>query len=210
MKRSMKSKLVVLAVMSGMVQPALAWDVVFDPTALTQAVQQLAAMKQQYDELKKQYKAVTGNTNYSTGLKKPEIVAGTWQDVVQNQGGAFGDKQKVYDKMLTVMGGKELDKLMDGQQYKQSYETVRMGMVFSDASYGALEEHIKNLNTLRDKLNTTKTVKEAQDLANAIAIENAMIQTITAKLSAVQTNLAADSGKGKLTSSQGFNAWIGQ
>ena len=184
-------------------------DVVFDPAAVAQAIQQVQTMRQQYEEAKRQYEAMTGNTNYSNGLKQPEIVSGSWQDVVRNQGGAFGSKQQLYDKMLSVMDGKDLARLMNNTQFKQSYENVRMGMAFSDASYGALEEHIENLNKLREQLNSTKSIKEAQDLANAIAIENAMIQTITARLSAVQTNLIADSGKDDIVSSQGYNAWLG-
>lgn len=207
--QKMKTKMVAAAVMFGLSQGALAWDVVFDPTAVQQAIQQLIVMKQQYDQMKNQYESLTGNTNFAAGLKVPEIVSGSWQDVVKNQGGAFGSKQKLYDKMLTLMDGKELKKLMDSKQFEQSYQNVRMGMAFSDASYGALDEHVKNLRDLRGKLNQTKTIKEAQDLANAIAIENALIQTITARLSAVQTNLAADSGAGAVTSNQAYSAWIG-
>ena len=44
-------------------------DVVFDPAAVAQAIQQVQTMRQQYEEAKRQYEAMTGNTNYSNGLK---------------------------------------------------------------------------------------------------------------------------------------------
>ena len=40
--------------------PAKAWDVVFDPTAVANMVKQLAQMKQQYEIMKKQYESTTG------------------------------------------------------------------------------------------------------------------------------------------------------
>ena len=83
-------------------------------------------------------------------------------------------------------------------------------MAFSEVSYDALEVHLKNLDQLKNRLNETKTIKEAQDLANAIAIEQAEISAITARLNAVQTNLASDSGSKGITSNQAYNGWLGQ
>lgn len=209
-------KLMAVAVM-GIMMTRPAWalfgigDVVFDPAAVGQMVQQYQQLQQQYAALKQQYKALTGTTNYTKNLPKTEIVSGSWQDVVSNQGsnGALKNAQQVYDKLLTVMGGKQLDSLMDSAQFKQSYETVRMGMAFSEVSYNALDVHLKRLDQLKNEINNTKTIKEAQDLANAIAIEQAEISTITARLSAVQTNLASDTGSKGITSNQAYNGWLG-
>lgn len=211
------AKLITVAV-AGMMMTRPAWalfgvgDVVFDPAAVGQMIQHYQQLRQQYIELQKQYKAQTGNTDYSQGLRKTEIVTGSWQDVVSGQGsnGALKNAQQMYNKLLTVMEGKQLDSLMDSQQFKQSYENVRMGMAFSEVSYDALEVHLKNLDQLKNRLNETKTIKEAQDLANAIAIEQAEISAITARLNAVQTNLASDSGSKGITSNQAYNGWLGQ
>ncbi|MDO5073139.1 MAG: type IV secretion system protein, partial [Neisseria animaloris] len=68
MKLNTLKKTVAAAVVSvGLAQPAAAWDVVFDPTAVMQAVQQLAQLKAQYEQLKQQYQAVTGNGGYANG-----------------------------------------------------------------------------------------------------------------------------------------------
>ena len=209
-------KLVAVAIVSMMItRPAWAifgvGDVVFDPAAVGQMVQQYQQLQQQYQQLKQQYEAVTGTTNYLQGLKKSDIVSGSWQDVVSSQGkgGTWNNAKAVYDKLLTVMNGKQLDSLMDSQQFKHNYQSVRMGMAFSEASYNALEVHIQNRDNLKSKINTTQTIKEAQDLANAIAIEQAQISTITARLSAVQTNLASDTGSKGVTSNQSYSGWLG-
>lgn len=212
----MKKTVAAMAVL-GVMMTRPAWalfgigDVVFDPAAVGQMLQQYQQLQQQYTALKKQYEAVTGTTDYLSGLKKTEIVSGSWQDVVSSQGssGALKNAQQVYDKLLTVMEGKQLNSLMDSRQFKQNYENVRMGMAFSEVSYNALEVHLKNLENLKAKINTTQTIKEAQDLANAIAVEQAEISTITARLSAVQTNLASDSGSKGITSNQVYSGWLG-
>lgn len=191
---------------------AHAWDVVFDPTAVMNMVQQLAQMKQQYDVLKKQYESTTGNSGIGTsGINKvQDVVSGSWQDVVSNQkNGAFGSAQKTYDKVLTTIGQEGMKDLLSNDKYKRDYNTVKTGFAFSDASYNALNEHVANLTTLKNKINSTQSIKEAQDLANAIAIEQGYINSIGAKLSAVQTNLESNSASGNVTSTQSYKAWFG-
>lgn len=189
-----------------------AWDVVFDPTAVTNMVKQLAQMQQQYEMMKKQYESTTGNTGIGTsGINKvQDVVSGSWQDVVSNQkSGTFGNAQKAYDKVLTTIGSDGMNDLMSNDKYKRDYNTVKTGFAFSDASYNALNEHVANLTTLKNKINSTQSVKEAQDLANAIAIEQGYISSIGAKLSAVQTNLESNNSSGRITSTQSYKSWFG-
>ena len=64
------------------VQNAYAWKIVFDPTAVAQAVQQVYQLKQQYETMKSQLESVTGNYNVGAGLNAvQDIVPGSWQDV---------------------------------------------------------------------------------------------------------------------------------
>lgn len=135
---------------------------------------------------------------------------GSWQDVVANQKtGSFGNAQKAYDKVLTTIGSDGMNQLLGNDQYKRNYNTVKTGFAFSDASYNALNEHVANLTTLKNKINSTRNIKEAQDLANAIAIEQGYINSIGAKLSAVQTNLASNNASSGVTSTQSFKSWFG-
>ncbi|MDD2817035.1 MAG: type IV secretion system protein [Thiotrichaceae bacterium] len=191
---------------------ANAWDVVFDPTAVANMVKQLVQMQQQYEIMKKQYESTTGNTGIGTsGVKNvQDVVSGSWQDVVANQKtGSFGNAQKAYDKVLTTIGSDGMNQLLGNDQYKRNYNTVKTGFAFSDASYNALNEHVANLTTLKNKINSTRNIKEAQDLANAIAIEQGYINSIGAKLSAVQTNLASNNASSGVTSTQSFKSWFG-
>ena len=183
---------------------ANAWDVVFDPTAVANMVKQLVQMQQQYEIMKKQYESTTGNSGIGTsGVKNV-------QDVVANQKtGSFGNAQKAYDKVLTTIGSDGMNQLLGNDQYKRNYNTVKTGFAFSDASYNALSEHVANLTTLKNKINSTRNIKEAQDLANAIAIEQGYINSIGAKLSAVQTNLASNNASSGVTSTQSFKSWFG-
>lgn len=191
------------------VQNAYAWKIVFDPTAVAQAVQQVYQLKQQYETMKNQLESVTGNYNVGAGLSTvQDIVPGSWQDVVKNQAGAFGSKQATYDKLMQVIDKSTLDSMMkDKKSFANNYNMVRMGMAVSDTSYEALNEHIKNLGMLSGKINTTKNIKEAQDLANQIAIEQSYITAINARLGAVQSNMLSVQANGGVSGAQKINVW---
>lgn len=185
--------------------------VVYDPTAVSNLVKQLSQMKQQYEVLKKQYSAVTGNSGIgTTGVKGiNDIVSGSWQDIVANQkAGAFGSAQKAYDKVLTTIGSQGMNELMSNDQYKRNFDTVKASFAFSDVAYSALNEHLANLKTLQSKVGSTQSLKDSQDLANAISIEQSYISSITGKLSAVQTNLASNSASRNVTSTQSYKSWF--
>ena len=116
-------------------------------------------------------------------------------------------KQATYDKLMQVIPRAEMDKLMQNGQFANNYNTVRMGMAVSDASYEALNEHIHNLQVLSAKINTTRNIKEAQDLGNQIAIEQTYISAINARLGAVQTSLSSTASNDGVSSTQKINAW---
>ena len=205
----LKSTLVALSLATASTM-SNAYDIVFDPTAVTNMVKQLAQMQQQYEIMKKQYESTTGNTGIGSTKDVKDVVSGSWQDVVNNQkSGSFGSAQKSYDKVLTTIGANGMKDLMSNDKYKRDYNTVKTGFAFSDASYNALNEHVANLTALKNKINSTQSVKEAQDLANAIAIEQGYINSIGAKLSAVQTNLASNNASSGVTSTQSFKSWFG-
>ena len=108
---------------------------------------------------------------------------------------------------MQVLAKAEMDKLMQNGQFANNYNTVRMGMAVSDASYEALNEHIHNLQILSGKINTTRNIKEAQDLGNQIAIEQTYISAINARLGAVQTSLSSTASNDGVSSAQKINAW---
>lgn len=187
-------------------------DVVFDPANTAQAIEQVSRMKQQYDMLKKTYDAISGATNMGKDLKAVKnVIPGSWQEVVsiQKSGGLFKNKQEVYTKILTVIGEKDLERLKkDNTVFKGNFEAVRTGMAVSEASYDALSERIQRLEQLSAKINQTKNIKEAQDLGNAIAIEQAQIQVITAQLASVQNNMTANTANQQVAGGQVMSTWL--
>lgn len=208
--KHLKIKVAAIVVALSFNTAANAWGVVFDPTAVAQMVKQIAAMKQQYDALKQQVAATTGNYNITQGVNQvTQSFGGSWQDVVSKQAsGAFASKQAQYDKLMSVIGSDGLQAMMNKSAgFKNNYEVTRMAMAVSDTSYAALSEHVKNLQTLGAKINTTKNIKEAQDLNNAIALEQGYISTIVARQAAVQSSLTANQSNGGVSSAQRMNAW---
>lgn len=186
-------------------------DVVFDPAAVYQAIQQYYQLQAQYNTMKAQLESVSGSYNAGAGTKNvKDIIPGSWQDVAANQQGAFGSKQQTYDKLMQVINKEGFDKMMQDKQFGSNYNAVRMGMAVSETSYNALNEHVQNLSVLSQKINTTKTVNEAQVLANSIAIEQAYISAINARLGAVQSNLASVQTNGGISGSQRLSAWGGK
>ena len=187
-------------------------DIVFDPTNTAKAIEQIYRMKEQYEVLKKNLDAVSGATNMTGDLKKVEnLIPGSWQEVVsiQKSGGLFKNKQESYNRIITIIGEKDLERLQkDNTVFKGNFEAVRTGMAVSDASYEALGERIKRLEQLSAKINSTKNIKEAQDLGNAIAIEQAQIQVISAQLSAVQNNMAANTANQSVAGGQVMSTWL--
>lgn len=183
-------------------------DVVFDPTAVGQAVIQVEKLAQQYEQYKALYESMTGIRNVSDGIHVVnDILPGTWQSVVQIQNGAYGSKQAQYDALLKVISDDELKKVLGNTQFKNAYETVRVGMAVTDVSYGALSEHTQNLKTLYNKINLTKDVKEATDLGNQIQIELAFIEAINAKTGTAQTNLTSVQASNTVIGAQQVWAW---
>lgn len=201
---------IILATSIFTTQSAFAWGIVFDPTAVAQAIQMVAQLQQQYEQLKNQTEAMSGSYNVGSGLNKVnDILPGSWQDVVSTQKGAFGTKQETYDKLMKVVSDQALtDMMSNNKTFKDNYNNVRMGMAVSNASYEALNEHIKNLNILSAKINSTKNIKEAQDLANQIAIEQGFITAINARLGAIQSNMTASMSNGSVSSAQKLNGWL--
>ena len=210
-KKALISSTIAISTMTATI-PANAFmgfgDVVFDPTAVYQAIQQYYQLQAQYNQMKAQLESMTGQYNVAAGTNiVKDIVPGSWQDVVRNQSGAFGTKQASYDKLMQVLPKAEYEKMMQNGKFSHDYNTTRMGMAVSEASYEALNEHIKNLQVLSAKINTTKGMKESLDLGNQIQVEQTYISAINARLGAVQANLSSTVSNNSVSGAQKINAW---
>ncbi|MDM0015049.1 type IV secretion system protein [Variovorax sp. J22P168] len=162
--------------------------------------EQLAEMKRQYDQMKQQYEAVTGSygrgqLGLNDSINAASVVPGSWQEVVAQQAqGAYGTKQGQYEQVLKTMP-RELFQDPKGQgaaTYQLSSDSVRAAMSSGDALYGQVQTHLNNLTRLGQQIDSTANLKDAQDLQNRIAVENGMLQTAMAKLTAMNVNLQAN------------------
>ena len=162
--------------------------------------EQIAAMKQQYDQLKWQYAAVTGSygrgqIGLNDSINASSVVPGTWQEVVQQQAqGTYGAKLGQYEQLIRTMP-QELFQNPQGQSattYRLSTDSVRAAMSGGDALYAQVQTHLNNLAKLSLQVDSTSNVKDAQDLQNRIATENGMLQSAMGKLNVMNLNLQAN------------------
>lgn len=174
--------------------PAMAQGI---PTYDISAVIQL---QQQYQQMKQQYEALTGNggfnaLGYNNAVTAASIVPGSWQEVVANQAkGIYGARQQYYEQSLKTMPleGFADPNGQDAVSYRMSTNAVRSSLAGGDQLYGVVQTHLNNITALGYRVDATDNLKEAQDLQNRIATESAMMQTAAAKLNALTLNLQAN------------------
>lgn len=163
-------------------------------------IEQLTAMRNQYEQLRQQYEAITGH--YERGIigltesvKSIKTVPGSWQEVVALQkSGVFKDIQNNIDE-LTKPLPPELFRDPNGQiatNYKLSSDAVRAAMAGGQALYSQVQTNLTNLVEMTMKIDSTLNSKDASDLQNRIATENGMLQSAIAKLTMMNLNLQAN------------------
>ena len=199
----MRKTLVTLAVAVSIavVAPAIASGVpTVDTAAIAQMQVQFQQMLKEYDTLKQQYTAVTGNygrgqIGLNDSINAASVVPGSWQEVVaQQQGGAFGSKLSYYETLIKTMPQDLFanPKAQDATTYKLSTDSVRAALAGGDSLYSEVQTHLNNLARMSQQVDTTTNIKDAQDLQNRIASENGMLTSAMAKLSAMNMNLQAN------------------
>lgn len=152
-----------------------------------------------YQQLQQQYTAITGSygrgqTGLSSAISSAQVVPGSWQEVVAMQNsGAYGAKQNYYESQINTLPSSTFANPQSQQamDYKNSTDSVRASLASGDALYAETQTHLNNITTLSGQVDSTTNIKDAQDLQNRIASETAMLQSDQAKLSALNTNLAA-------------------
>ncbi len=172
----------------------------FDAAAFLQLQQQLSQLQEQYKTLKDQYAALTGtygrgSIGLNQSINAASVVPGSWQEVVtQQQSGAFSARQSFYEKLINTMP-QDVFADANAQQattYKMSTDSVRAALAGGDSLYSEVQTHLNNLSVLSQQVDTTKNVKDAQDLQNRISSENGMLSSAMAKLNAMNMNLQAN------------------
>lgn len=160
----------------------------------------IAQLQQQYITLKQQYEALTGNGGYGSmgynqAITSATVVPGSWQDVVARQAtGAYGTTLNYYESRINTLPSDRFSdsSALSTQTYNMSSDAVRSSLAGGDNLYSEVQTHLNNIAILGHKIDETENIKEAQDLQNRLAAENAMLQTASAKLQALSLNLQAN------------------
>lgn len=160
----------------------------------------IAQLQQQYITLKQQYEALTGNGGYGSmgynqAITSATVVPGSWQDVVARQAtGAYGTSLNYYEGYLHTLPSEEFGNpnSQGAVSYNMSSNAVRSSLASGDSLYGQVQTHLTNISRLGHEIDSTENLKQAQDLENRLTAENAMLQTASAKLQAINVNLQAN------------------
>ncbi len=161
---------------------------------------QLDMMHKQFEAMKQQYESITGSYHrgeigLGESLKSLAAIPGTWQDVVAKQNsGEYGASKSNTEAVIKTMP-QDLFRSPGGQDaatYKLSTDAVRAAMTGGDVLYAQVQINLKNLSVMAQLVDTTTNTKDAADLQNRIATENAILNSTMAKLSIMNMNLQAN------------------
>jgi len=164
-------------------------------TALAAQLQQL---KQEYDTLNNQYKAVTGSygrgvSGLTDALDASSIVPGSWQDVVaQQKSGTYGSRQSSYEQVINTIPTSTFQDQSTGANYKMSTDSVRAALAGGESLYDEAQTHLQNFQSLSQQVDSTTNLKDAADLQNRMSAELGMAQSAQTKLQAINANLTAN------------------
>lgn len=164
--------------------------------SIMNTLQQIEQMHAQIEQMKQQYEAVTGS--YGRGIQGLEEainaaknIPGTWQDIVSRQAsGEFGQAVQKYEEIFKPIPQSSYEEdSRTGQSYTMSSDAVIASFAGSELLYDEIQTHISNLEMLSKQIDTTTNIKDAQDLQNRIASEQAFLQTAMGKMGTLQMNL---------------------
>lgn len=187
-------QLIVLAVLTSLlVSPAVAQIPVTDATAIERAwaghveqitkwADQLNAMKQQYDQLQRQYDSITGSRGMGELMSNatrqflPDDFTQSYQKLVSlGQGGASSEARQIYDaiKQMGCTNYQDLQarRSCEAQAYAEPENAAYIGDALSFA-----QERAQQLQQLLSQVNVASDMKAVADLGNRIAAEQAMLQ----------------------------------
>lgn len=146
----------------------------FDGASLAQAILQVIHMKEQIDnqikqitQMKKQLEAVTGSRDIgkTVGIVADQLPT-EWQSIYNSTGNTDYKKQ---------INGKEYSPETALKQLVQDHN-------MSIQAFNDTKTRLTNIQKMIQKIDSTKDLKESQDLQNRIAAESAIIQNNQTKL----------------------------
>jgi Type IV secretion system proteins len=175
-----KNSLLAIVLAAGINAPthAFGFDIVFDPKAVAQAIQQLAQMKQQYDVAKSQYESMIGKRKSSFSpqdlLNFQNMFPQQYNDAMSY---GFGDAEQIStDNMVYGIDGVGFSKQA---VERRIFEDQRKGLSREQAhwkkAYGESKDNFKVIGGLIEEINTSKDMKTSVDLTAKAAASTAAL-----------------------------------
>lgn len=157
---------------------------------MAQWAQQLVEMKNQYDQMQRDYAALTGSRGLGTILNNPELrdyLPNDWQgvyDSVKSQGysGLSGTAATVYSESQIYDSCAHIT--MDDQRTLCEAKAVKASQdkAFALDAYDTAKGRLTQIDQLMSQINATNDPKSIAELQGRIQAEQAMIQNEQTKL----------------------------
>jgi len=164
---------------------------VIDAASLAQAVQQVTAwgqqfeqMKSQFTQMQQQYTSLNGARGMASLVNNPaarQYLPADYQTIVSNGYGnsqAIRNAAKIYGIENTALGG--------NAQKKADFETkanrAAVNQAVAEGGYREASRRFADIQVLLDKVNTAPDAKDIADLQARIQVEQVMMQNESIKL----------------------------
>ena len=182
----MKKKILALLLVSTLSSNVVASGIpVFDAASMTNALNTIAQLRQQLDQLKSLQSQFEGVRSMGSLLNRPELrnmLPTDWQqvydDVKNGRLEGVSDQLSRLEDSESVRGTQgELDELR-----KRKWEQALSNKVMSENAYKASIQRLNNLEELGRKINTTQDAKAAIDFMSRMQQEQALVQNEAARM----------------------------
>jgi type IV secretion system protein VirB5 len=168
----MKFRTLIVAALAGAALHANAQMIVSDPKALAEAIKQVRAWQQQYQQMQSQIQAMTGDRGMSRLL--PAIAPALPADWSRSMSSLSSLAQQIRQSQAVLTPAQAARLPADLQRYlSQAQNLSAANQAMAQTAYNDAAVRQARLQTLTGALATTKDPKAAYDLANRIAIEHA-------------------------------------
>lgn len=173
---------------------------VIDSSNLAQAIAQVQAWAQQYEQmvqqiqqLQKQYSNLNGIRNMANLVNDPasrQYLPEDYQDILNNGAGQWAeirDAAKKFDISQT-----SLSETSDvAQAFNAGAKQAALNRATAELSYSAASQRFSKIQVLLDKINDSPDAKDMADLQGRIQAEQVMLQNEANKLQALQQLVSA-------------------
>lgn len=154
----------------------------FDSATFTQLTTQIQQTQQLLQNAQNQLEAITGNSNIGRML---------FESALSSYIPTSGDWSEIFELDLAPLL-EQYGLSSENEAIQATYEKEVAVMVAAERSYQAQTQRLANIEALMDRANEVNNPQQREDLANAIAIEQAAIQLEQNRMVALQQTVEQD------------------